>query len=99
AIQSAELLLPYADTLSRLNRHEPAITAYQSVLEKRPNARQAEWAHLQMAKHWAALKQYDRATVALAELDVAEDQMVNRIAASLKHSMQTARHARHGEGL
>lgn len=99
ATQSAELLLPYADTLSRLNRHELAITAYQSVLEKRPNARQAEWAHLQMAKHWAALKQYDRATVALAELDVAEDQMVNRIAASLKHSMQTARHARHGEGL
>jgi tetratricopeptide (TPR) repeat protein len=91
ATQSAATLLSYADTLSRLNRHESAIAAYQSVLEKKPKAHQAEWAHLQMAKHWTALKQYDRATVALAELDVADDQMVNRIAASLKMSLQTAR--------
>jgi len=45
------------------------------------------------------LKQYDRATVALAELDVAADQMVNRIAASLKNSLQTARQSRQMEGL
>ncbi len=99
ATQSAGTLLSYADILSRLNRHDRAIAAYQSVLEKKPNARQSEWAYLQTAKHWAALKQYDRATVALAELDVAADQMVNRIAASLKNSLQTVRQSRHGEGL
>lgn len=99
ATQSAEALLSYADILSRLNRHERAIAAYQSVLAKKPNARQSEWAYLQTAKHWTALKQYDRATVALAELDVAADQMVNRIAASLKNSLQTVRRSRHAEGL
>jgi len=82
-----------------LNRHERAIAAYQSVLDKKPNTQQAEWARLQTAKHWTALKQYDRATVALAELDVAADQMVNRIAASLKNSLQTARQSRQMEGL
>lgn len=99
ATQSAEALLSYADILSRLNRHERAIAAYQSVLAKKPNARQSEWAYLQTAKHWTALKQYDRATVALAELDVAADQMVNRIAASLKNGLQTVRRSRHAEGL
>ena len=99
ATQSAGTLLSYADILSRLNRHERAIAAYQSVLEKKPNARQSEWAYLQTAKHWTALKQYDRATIALAELDVATDQMVNRIAASLKNSLQTARQSRLAEGL
>jgi tetratricopeptide (TPR) repeat protein len=99
ATQSARTLLPYADILSRLNRHERAIAAYQSVLERKPNAHQAEWARLQTAKQWTALKQYDRATIALAELDVAADQMVNRIAASLKNSLQTARRSRHTEGL
>lgn len=99
ATQSAKTLLPYADILSRLNRHERAIAAYQSVLEKKPNAHQAEWARLQTAKHWTALKQYDRATIALAELDVAADQMVNRIAASLKNSLQTARRSGQAEGL
>ncbi|NJN69110.1 MAG: tetratricopeptide repeat protein, partial [Nitrospira sp.] len=99
ATQSAGTLLSYADILSQLNRHERAIAAYQLVLEKKPNAHQSEWAHLQTAKHWMALKQYDRATVALAELDAAADQMVNRIAASLKNSLQTARQSRHAEGL
>jgi tetratricopeptide (TPR) repeat protein len=99
ATQSAETLLSYADILSRLNRHERAIAAYQSVLAKKPNAHQAEWARLQTAQHWTALKQYDRATIALAELDVAADQMVNRIAASLKNSLQSARQSRHAEGL
>jgi tetratricopeptide (TPR) repeat protein len=99
ATQSAKTLLPYADILSRLTRHERAIAASQSVLEKKPNAQQAEWARLQTAKHWTALKQYDRATIALAELDVAADQMVNRIAASLKNSLQTARRTRQAEGL
>ncbi len=99
ATQSVATLLSYADTLSRLNRHESAIAAYQAVLEKKPKAHQAEWAHLQTAKHWTALKQFDRATIALAELDVADDQMVNRMAASLKISLQTARQSQKVKGL
>lgn len=99
ATQSPATLLSYADTLSRLNRHEAAIGAYQVVLEKKPNVRQSEWARLQMAQHWTALKQYDRATVALAELDVADDPMVTRMAASLKISLQTARRSHKTEGL
>lgn len=99
ATRSAGTLLSYADTLSRLNRHESAIAAYQSVLEKKPHADQAEWAQLQTAKHWTALKQYDRATVALAELDIAGDQIVNRVAASLKINLQTARQSQKAKGL
>lgn len=99
ATQSPGTLLAYADTLSRLNRHQPAIAAYRSILERNPNAGQAEWAHLQTARHLTALKQYDRATVALAELGAADDQMVNRIAASLKLSLQTARQSQKVEGL
>jgi len=99
ATQSVATLLSYADTLSRLNRHESAVAAYRSVLEKKPTAHQAEWAHLQTAKHWTALKQYDRATIALAELAVADDQMINRVAASLKLSLQTARQSQNVKGL
>ncbi|MBS0151675.1 MAG: tetratricopeptide repeat protein [Nitrospira sp.] len=99
AIASSETLLAYADTLSRLNRHERAIAVYQSVLEKKPKVRQAEWARLQTAQHWTALKQYDRATVALAELGRANDEMVNRLSASLKGATQTVRHSEKAEGL
>jgi tetratricopeptide (TPR) repeat protein len=99
ALQSPDTLVSYADTLSRLNRHERAITAYQSVLGKKPNASQADWARLQTANHWAMLKHYDRATVALAELDVTEDPMLNRLASSLKLSLRTAGHSGRPEGL
>lgn len=99
AIQSTTTMLSYADTLSRLNRHEAAIAAYRSVLATKPNASQADWAQLQIAKQWTALKQYDRATVALAELNVTDDQMINRIAASLKNSLQIARQSHRTEGL
>ena len=99
AVASPSTLLAYADTLSRLNRHERAIAVYQSVLEKKPKARQAEWARLQTAQHWTALKQYDRATVALAELGRADDDMVNRLSASLKGTVETVRHSRKEEGL
>lgn len=99
AVASSETLLAYADTLSRLNRHERAIAVYQSVLEKKPKVRQAEWARLQTAQHWTALKQYDRATVALAELGRADDEMVNRLSASLKGAVQTVRQSGKAEGL
>jgi TolA-binding protein len=98
-VASSDTLLAYADTLSRLNRHERAITAYQSVLEKKPKVRQAEWARLQMAQHWTSLKQYDRATVALAELGRADDTIVDRLSSSLKGTVQTVRRSGKAEGL
>ena len=99
ATQAADLLLAYADQLSRLDRHEQAIAAYQAALDKKPAARQAEWAHLQTAKHWQALKQYDRATVALAEVGATDDQLINRYSSSLKGSVQSARRPVGEEGL
>ena len=98
-MQSPDTLVWYADTLSRLNRHERAIAAYQSVLEKKPIASQADWARLQIANHWTMLKQYDRATVALAELDVTNDAMLNRLSSSLKTSLKTAHRTGPSEGL
>ena len=89
AAQSSDTLVSYADTLSRLNRHERAIAAYQVALEKKPNVSQADWARLQTARHWTMLKQYDRATVALAELDATDDPMLNRLSSSLKTSLRT----------
>lgn len=99
ASRSPDQLLAYADTLSRLNRHEQAIAAYQTALEKKPTTRQAEWAHLQTAEHWNALKQYDRATVALAELGETDDPLLNRFSTSFKGSLQAARRPATGEGL
>ncbi len=99
AVRSPDTLVSYADTLSRLNRHERAIDAYQSVLDKNPNASQADWARLQTATHWTALKQYDRATVALAELDVTDDPMLNRLSSFLKTSVRTAGPSGTAEGL
>lgn len=99
AVQASTTLVSYADTLSRLNRHERAITAYQLVLAKKPNVSHADWARLQTANHWTALKQYDRATVALAELDVTDDPMLNRLAASLKTSVRAVSHSGKREGL
>ena len=99
ATPSSDRLLAYADTLSRLNRHEQAITAYHAVLEKAPTVRQTEWVYLQTAKHWNALKQYDRATVALAELGESDDQLLNRFSTSYKGSLLTARRSITGEGL
>jgi tetratricopeptide (TPR) repeat protein len=99
AVASSDALLAYADTLSRLNRHERAIAAYQAVLEKKPKSRQAEWARLQTAQHWTALKRYDRATVALAELGRADDAIVDRLSASLKGTVQAVRQSGQTEGL
>ena len=99
APKSIERLLSYADVLSRLNRHEKAIAAYQVVIDRKPPIEQAEWAHLQTAKHWNALKQYDRAIIALAELGVTDDPLINRFSVSLKSSFQAARRAGKVEGL
>ncbi len=99
AVQASNTLVSYADTLSRLNRHERAITAYQLVLAKKPNVSHADWARLQTANHWTALKQYDRASVVLAELDVMDDPIINRLSTSLKASLRAVSHSRKQEGL
>jgi tetratricopeptide (TPR) repeat protein len=99
AVRSSDTLIAYADTLSQLNRHERAIAAYQLALEKKPIASQADWARLQTATHWTALKQYDRAIVALAELDVTDDPILNRLSSSLKTSLRTAGPSGGPEGL
>jgi tetratricopeptide (TPR) repeat protein len=91
ASRSVETLLAYADTLSRLDRHRQAIAAYQEILEHKPATHHVEWIHLQTAKHWYALKQYDRATVALAEVGEADDPLIMRVATVLKKSLQAAR--------
>lgn len=91
AAQSIEHVLAYADTLSRLNRHERAIEAYQALLEKKPARAHAQWARLQTAKHWHALEQHDRATVALAEVGATDDPLIDRFTSSLKGSVQAAR--------
>lgn len=99
APQTTDRLLAYADTLSRLNRHRQAITAYRAVLDKKPPARQAEWAQLQIAKHWYAMNQYDRATVAFAELGQTDDAIINRYASAFLGSLRAARRHSEGEGL
>jgi tetratricopeptide (TPR) repeat protein len=91
ASRSVETLLAYADTLSRLDRHQQAIAAYLDALEHKPATHHVEWIHLQTAKHWFALKQYDRATVALAEVGESNDPLIMRVATALKGSLRTAR--------
>jgi tetratricopeptide (TPR) repeat protein len=91
AVRSLDTIMVYADTLSRLNRHEQAISVYREALDMKPAARQAEWIHLQTARHWTALKQYERATVALAEVGETEDPLINRFTASFKGSLQSMR--------
>ncbi|MCS6896774.1 MAG: tetratricopeptide repeat protein [Nitrospira sp.] len=86
-----DALLGYAETLSKLNRHEQAIAAYHAALDYRPDRREREWIHLQTARHWNELKQYDRATVALAEVGETEDPLVNRFTASFKDTVRMAR--------
>jgi len=91
AVRTLDTVMVYADTLSRLNRHEQAISVYREALDMKPAARHAEWIHLQTARHWTALKQYERATVALAEVGETEDPLINRFTASFKGSLQSMR--------
>ena len=97
--RSVEALLAYADTLSRLDRHQPAVAAYLEALDHKPAPHHVEWIHLQTAKHWYALKQYDRATVALAEVGESDDPLIMRVATGLKGSLRVARRSVEEEGL
>ncbi|MCP9440540.1 MAG: tetratricopeptide repeat protein [Nitrospira sp.] len=88
---SFDVFLAYAETLSRLNRHEQAIAAYHAALDQHPGRQEREWIHLQTARHWNELRQYDRATVALAEVGETDDPLINRFVASLKDTVRTGR--------
>ena len=99
ASRSVETVLAYADTLSRLDRHQQAIATYLEVLEHKPATHHVEWIHLQTAKHWYALKQYDHATVALAEVGESDNPLIMRVAAVLKGSLRTARRSVEEEAL
>jgi tetratricopeptide (TPR) repeat protein len=96
---SIDSLLAYAGTLSRLHLHERAIAAYHAALDHAPTARQAEWIHLQAAKHWSELKQFDRATVSLAEVGDTDDPLINRFTTAFKSSLRAARSPSEEEGL
>ena len=96
---SIDTLLAYAGVLSRLNLHERAIAAYQAALNKEPTVRQAEWIHLQAAKHWNELQHYDQATVSLAEVGETDDPTINRFTSAFKASLREARRLPKEEGL
>ncbi|MFO0707594.1 MAG: tetratricopeptide repeat protein [Nitrospira sp.] len=91
APKTADSLLIYADLLTQANRHERAIEVYQTVADKSATASQREWARLQIVRGWQALKQFDRATVALAELGQTGDPLVTRFSSTYRENLQHAR--------
>ncbi|MEC4889462.1 MAG: tetratricopeptide repeat protein [Nitrospira sp.] len=99
APKSVAALMAYADLLSQLKRHEQANEVYHTVIEKKPSPAQIDWARLQIARGWRALKQYDRATVALAELGQSEDQLLTRFSAHYYDVIRQARQQPKEEGL
>ena len=62
-----------------------------SVVDKKPDAAQLHWARLQIVRGWQALKQHDRATVALAELGQTDDPLVTRFSSTYRESIHQER--------
>lgn len=91
APKTAGALLAYADLLTQMKRYEQAIEVYHTVIEKKPNRDQLQWARLQIVRGWQALKQHDRATVALAELGQTDDSLVTRFSSTYHESIKQAR--------
>lgn len=91
APKTVPALLAYADLLAQINRYEQAIDVYQTVVEKKPDRDQLQWARLQIVRGWQALKQHDRATVALAELGQTDDSIVTRFSNTYHESIKQAR--------
>ncbi len=84
-------LLAYADLLSQMKRYQEAIEVYHTVVDKKPDPAQLQWARLQIVRGWQALKQHDRATVALAELGQTDDSLVTRFSSSFHESIKQER--------
>lgn len=91
APKSVAALLTYADLLVQNKRYEDAIEVYQTVVDRKPDRDQLQWARLQIVRGWQALKQHDRARVALAELGEMDDALVNRFSSSYHESIKQAR--------
>lgn len=91
APKTAGALLAYADLLTQMKRYEQAIEVYHTVIEKKPDRDQLQWARLQIVRGWQALKQHDRATVALAELGQTDDSLVTRFSSTYHESIKQAR--------
>lgn len=91
APKTIDALLTYADLLTQLKRYEQAIEVYHTVISKKPERAQLQWARLQIVRGWQALKQHDRATVALAELGQTDDSLVTRFSSTYRESIQQAR--------
>ncbi|SPP65218.1 conserved exported hypothetical protein [Nitrospira lenta] len=91
APKTIDALLAYADLLAQMKRYQEAIDVYHSVIEKKPNQSQLQWARLQIVRGWQALKQPDRATVALAELGQTDDALVTRFSSSIHESIKQER--------
>ncbi|MEQ1655200.1 MAG: tetratricopeptide repeat protein [Nitrospira sp.] len=84
-------LLAYGDLLAQMKRYQEAIDVYHTVVEKKPDQAQLQWARLQIVRGWQALKQHDRATVALAELGQTDDALVTRFSSSFHESIKQER--------
>lgn len=84
-------LIAYADLLAQMKRYQAAIDVYHTVIEKKPDQAQLQWARLQIVRGWQALKQHDRATVALAELGQTDDALVTRFSSSFHESIKQER--------
>lgn len=84
-------LLAYADTLAKLDQHAKANEIYATVLDVADSADQRDWAKLQLIRGWRAMKQYDRAQVALAELGQSEDELVAKFAGTLNGAIRQLR--------
>ena len=91
APKTVAALLAYADLLAQMKRYQEAIDVYHTVVEKKPDQAQLQWARLQIVRGWQALKQHDRATVALAELGQTDDALVTRFSSSFHESIKQER--------
>lgn len=91
APKTVTALLAHADLLAQVKHYERAIEVYQTVVDKKPDAAQLQWARLQIVRSWQALNQHDRATVALAELGQTDDALITRFSNTYRHSIQQAR--------
>ena len=60
-------LLAYADLLAQMKRYQEAIAVYHTVVEKKPDQSQLQWARLQIVRGWQALKQHDLSLIHISE--------------------------------
>ncbi len=83
-------LIHYADLLAEAGRHDEAVTRYLIALRGGPDAAQAEWVRLQLARVLRTQAHGDGASRVLKTLETdAADEIVGRVAASMRHDLRT----------